>query len=108
MHIVQDSQDNQVAQEPQIKVDGMKRVDAGALKGICNVTFISKGGSLQILGCKIVEPREKSAFAGLPQKEYAYGGVKQYETLIELSGPMAKAFQAAVLGAWEVFTNAAA
>ena len=69
---------------------------------------VGEKARLRFFDCKIVEPSEKPPFVSFPQTEWVWGGSTQYKKLVELTGPLAQAFQDAVLGAWEVSTNAAA
>ncbi len=109
MNILRQNSDNEVAHEPRIEVDGIEALDAGGLRGICDVTVsFDDGSSVRMSECKVCQVDGKPPFAVPPQKDWKYMGSRNYKTLVKLDGPIESAFQDAVLGAWEVFTNATA
>jgi len=83
----------------EIQVDLMLR-DAGTMRATAEVAFTMPLGSLCVSGFKVIETEPGKPWVSLPSKEYTKDGVRKFQKLLELSKPLARAVQDAILKAY--------
>ena len=80
-----------------IKIDSIKNVSYGTLKGFATATV----GGIKISDIKIIQQEGQKPWISLPSREFEVEGQKKYKPIVEIVDPDLKgALAAAILDAY--------